>query len=164
MRYLVIFILALSFIGCTSIDKQHFKARQYYMENKDKLAELCAAEFPVIPEYIKGEEIVRYDTISYPYEVLADCPDGTKVECPKPKTIIKEVVRTDTVRRPDLAQEQKLRDRINKVNADNAILRAEKEKALEGLKQSESENKSKDWIIIGLIFTLGICVFVIIKK
>ena len=141
---------SLLFLGCASIEKQHFKATQFFISNKDKLAELCASEYPSVPKYIKGDEVVKYDTIINPIEILVDCPDGTKAECPKQKTVFKEVFRIDTIVKPDTAREDVLRQEINKLNASSVLLTEKIEDSSKQLKQAKKETSKRDWIILGL--------------
>jgi len=165
MKYTLIFsILAFSLIGCASIDKKHFKAQQFFLKNKDKLAELCSAEFPSKTEYIKGDPVIERDTVYSDVPIYVDCPDGTKQECPKQKTIYEKITITDTLKTPNVHYEAKLNFTINELDAKNRFITIQLDKAQKDLKQSESESKRKDWIIGGLIFALAIGVVIIIKK
>lgn len=146
------------FFGCASIEKQHYKSTKFFLNNKYKLAELCASEFPSVPKYIKGDEVVKYDTIINPIEVFVDCPDGTKAECPKQNTITKEVFRTDTIVKPDTAREDVLRQEINKLNASNVLLTEKLEDSEKQLKQANKETSKRDWIIgsLSLLLVIGL--------
>ena len=155
---------SLLFLGCASFEKHHFKATQFFLGNKDKLADLCASEFPSVPKYIKGDEVVKYDTIINPIEVLVDCPDGTKAECPKQKTVFKEVFRTDTIVKPDTAREDVLRQEINKLNASNVLLIEKLEDSAKQLKQAKKETSKRDWIILGLGAILALFLICKIKR
>lgn len=152
------------FFGCASFEKQHFKSTQFFLSNKDKLAELCASEFPSVPKYIKGDEVVKYDTIINPIEVLVDCPDGTKAECPRQKTVFKEVFRTDTIFKPNTALETKLRAEINKLNASNVLLSEKLEDSAKQLKQAKKETSKRDWIILGIGVILALFLTSKIKR
>lgn len=76
--------------GCATTEK---KAKKYYLENKDELAELCSDCFPVKSEFKPGKPIqLPSDTVyrpGIPIIMMADCPDGTQkpVECPPNDTI-----------------------------------------------------------------------------
>lgn len=110
MRYLIILLL---FTGCMSVEK----AEKVMRAHPKELAELCADCFPVKEsEVIKGDTVVRVDSVvridSVKVEVVADCPDGTKVvvDCPPTKVIerVKYSHTTDTIKVRDSAQEKVL--------------------------------------------------------
>lgn len=94
------------------------KARRWAYEHKEKLAEWCADCFPVKPVEIKpgrpivlkGDTVVTIDTV----KVQADCPDGTKVDCPPNviKTITDTLYIRDTIMIRDMAQEEVLNQQI----------------------------------------------------
>lgn len=102
MKYFLL-IATLLLFGCKVTEE---KARNYYMDNKGKLAQLCVDCFGKdIPEpiYIKGDKVIEVkrdttrDTTTVYVEV--DCPDGSKVKkkLPPTETIEIEVLRVDTV-------------------------------------------------------------------
>lgn len=160
MRYILI-LLAIILVGCSGLKET--KSRNYYLSHKDKLAELCASEFPSETKYIKGDTIVKVKEIKGK-NVFVDCPDGTKKECPENKTIYKTIYQTDTIVKSNKALEAKLQYRINDLESDNTLLVKEKAKLENDLKQAKKESGQKDWIIGGLLFALGIAIVVIIKK
>lgn len=157
MKYIVIILLSLLFLGCASVEKQHFKATQFFLSNNGKLAELCASEFPSETKYIKGDEVVKYDTIINHIEVFVDCPDGTKVKCPENKTVYKTIYQTDTIVKPNTALEAKLRAEINDLQANNTILYKENESLL-----NQSKKDKRTIYVLG--FFLGFAIIVILKK
>jgi hypothetical protein len=102
MKYFLL-IATLLLFGCKVTEE---KARNYYLDNKGKLAQLCVDCFGRdIPEpvYIKGEKVIEIkrdttrDTTTVYVEV--DCPDGSKVKkkLPPTETIEIEVLRVDAV-------------------------------------------------------------------
>lgn len=157
MKYFILIITALLLIGCGNLKET--KARNYYNSNKDKLAELCALNYPSNPIYIKGKEVVKYDTILKPIEIEFDC------DTIQGKVKVKEVVKyvnthtstTDTIKTPDLAKESVLRDLNNELKASNTLLLKDNEKAL---KEARSANRTKYVLIVLLVISL----IVIIKK
>lgn len=167
-------LLGIVFASCSSIDKQHFKAREFYMKNKTELAILCSSEFPVRPEYIKGDTIKTKEVIYLPSEQV-ECPDGTKKDCPPPKHT-KEIQRiTDTIKVPDLATEAKLRNEISELTSNNVFLSKDKERALKELKEAKEDFKQKEkehklelrklnWIIGGLGLIIVFLSIVILKR
>ena len=160
MRYILI-LLAVILVGCSGLKET--KSRNYYLSHKDKLAELCASEYPIETKYIKGDTIVKVKEVKGE-TVFVDCPDGTKKECPENKTIYKTIYQTDTIVKSNTALERKLQYRINDLEADNTLLVKEKIKLENYLKQANKESSQKDWIIGGLLFALGIAIVVIIKR
>ena len=84
MKYFLI-IATLLLFGCKVTEE---KARNYYLDNKGKLAQLCIDCFGRdIPEpiYIKGDVVIKRDTTLRVDTVEADCPDGSKVKTPCPE-------------------------------------------------------------------------------
>lgn len=163
MKHIVIVLLSFLFLGCASVEKQHFKARSFYEKNRKELADLCSSEFPSETKYIKGDTIVQFKEVKGD-TVYEDCPDGTKVKCPENKTVYKTIYQTDTIVKPNTAFEDKLRYRINDLESDNTLLAKEKESLKNDLKQAEKESTKKDWIIFSLGFLCVIGIVVIIKK
>lgn len=148
-------------VSCSSVDKKHFKAVQFFNQNKDKLAELCYSEFPAKTEYIKGDTIrtTRTEVI----EKLVDCPDGSKVECKEKTKYITETIR-DTIKVIDTALETKLRAEINKLNASNVLMSEKLEDSVKQLKQAKKEVSKRDWIILGLGAILALFLIGKIKR
>ena len=147
-------------VSCSSVDKKHFKAVQFFNQNKDKLAELCYSEFPAKTEYIKGDTIRT--TKTEVVEKLVDCPDGSKVECKEKTKYITETIR-DTIKVVDTALETKLRTEINKLNASNVLMSEKIEDSLKQLKTANKENNKLEWIIKGLAAVLVILTFLKLK-
>lgn len=142
IRYI---LLALLITSCSTFEKQHFKARKFYNENRKELAELCSSEFKPRVEYVRGDSIVVRDTI-IGEPIFVDCPDGSKQECPK-NTHTKEVITvTDTIKIPDPALETKLRYSIMELEVKSKHLESELVKS-----------KNKDYIIVGLgLLVIGV--------
>lgn len=107
MKKFWILILVLT-AGCATTEK---KAKSYYLNNKDKLAELCMDCFPVKQDYIKGKDIyLPSDTVFIKGDsvvVQGACPDGTKVnvKCPPSDTlkVYIPIMRIDTITKVDSA-------------------------------------------------------------
>lgn len=98
MKYFLL-IATLLLFGCKVTEE---KARNYYLDNKGKLAQLCVDCFGKnIPEpiYIKGDVVIKRDTTLRVDTVEADCPDGSKVKtpCPECKEITVYQDRVDTI-------------------------------------------------------------------
>ena len=98
MKYFLL-IATLLLFGCKVTEE---KARNYYLDNKGKLAQLCVdcfgRDIPK-PIYIKGDVVIKRDTTLRIDTVEADCPDGSKVKkpCPECKEITVYQDRVDTV-------------------------------------------------------------------
>lgn len=99
MKYFLI-IATLLLFGCKVTEE---KARNYYLDNKGKLAQLCVdcfgRDIPK-PIYIKGDVVIKHDTTLRVDTVEADCPDGSKVKtpCPECKDITVYKDRVDTLK------------------------------------------------------------------
>lgn len=124
MKKIIIGSLLILLSGCMSVKK----AEKVMRANPTELAKLCADCFPVKEsEVIEGKrdtlfsEVTKIDTLKV--EVLADCPDGTKVvvDCPPNKVIYRDVIinKTDTIKVRDTAKEQVLQDKITSLENDN---------------------------------------------
>lgn len=109
------------------------KATNYFKLHTDKLAPLCAKEFPVKDSfYVKDS--VRFDTLyleSEP-EVLRDSfflkgdtivRQVTK-ECPKEKIITKYITHDSIIIRRDIAKETDLQNKVAKLVTENTTLTA----------------------------------------
>lgn len=153
IKKIIIGSLALLFTGCVSVEK----AERVMRAHPKELAKLCADCFPVKEsEVIEGKrdtvtrEITKIDTLKV--EVIADCPDGTKVvvDCPPTKKIYRDVIinQTDTIKVRDTAYEQVLQDKITELEDDNKSLEKWKDFGLWG------------WGIIGV----GLLMYFIRKK
>lgn len=165
MKYILI-LFAFIFLGCASHDKKHYKAQKFYNENKPLLTDICALNFPNNPIYIQGKEIVKYDTINKDVFVEVDC------DTVKGKVTVKEVIKylnktitkVDTIKTPDLAEEGRLRNLINVLEAKNVLLLEVKENNTKQIEILNKQDSKKNRIIGGLILGLIISVVIIFKK
>lgn len=114
-------LLTLTLWSCSSqkqIEKRYNKSLNIVRGDTDKFRDACDVAFPRVPtQYIKGDEIVRTDTIEVPGEVI-DCPEPTKeipkptVQCPPTKIIDNSTHRTDTIKVADTLELSKLKSEI----------------------------------------------------
>lgn len=161
MNRLIIVLLALFVAGCATTER---KAKSYYLDHKDQLAELCKDCFPVKEIYIKGEEVyLKPDTVFKKGDTVvveADCPDGSKakVKCPPNDTIevYIPVMRIDTMVKADSAAIFYWK---------NEYLKLEKEKKnleldVVELKEDKSYWMKRAWIFGGIIgLYIGFSIF-----
>lgn len=163
------------FIGCASFEKQHFKATQFFLSNKGKLAELCASEFPSETKYIKGDEVVTIEEIEVPIPYQVDCDSVVNAnKGTENSNVVNGIIytkhikelrqRIDTLQKSNTALETKLRAEINKLNASNVLLTEKLEDGAKQLKQASKESRNKDLAIGGLGLLLMIGLIIIIKK
>ena len=166
---------SLLFLGCASFEKQHFKSTQFFLSNKDKLAELCASEFPSETKYIKGDEVVTIEEIvvPVPYQVDCDSVVNSNKETNNSNVVngivytkhIKELrQRIDTLQKSNTALEAKLRAEINKLNASSVLLTKKLEDSAKQIKQAKKETSKRDWIILGLSAILALFLIGKIKR
>lgn len=157
MRFLFLIICSVVIAGCAS---QEQKAKNYYLNNKDKLAKLCVDCFPPqieyrpgTPVFLKGDTVVelrtRVDTVE------ADCPDGTKVkkDCPpcKDSVIYKKLLQVDTIFNPNHPQVHMWKSEYEK--AEKKLTELE----LKYASQKERTSFWKKWaLIIGGILLLKV--------
>ncbi|GEM_PF-2976539 len=114
-------LLTLTFWSCSSqkqIEKRYNKSLNIVRGDTDKFRDACDVAFPRIPtQYIKGDEIIRTDTIEVPGAVI-ECPEPTKeipkptVQCPPTKIIDNSTHRTDTIKVADTLELSKLKSDI----------------------------------------------------
>ena len=147
MKYIYI-LVALFLVGCATNEK---KAKKYYLNHKNQLAELCLDCFSDKKEieYIKGDTITLVDTLLTvdSIKVQIPCPDGTIIDCPPgiTKYITKHSYSTDTLYRDRWQTIAELE--LYKGKTDD--LRNELYK-LNNLYQKEKESRKKlqKWFII----------------
>lgn len=156
MKKLIFFIPMLLFlIGCNSLQKQEYKARNFYEQQKPKLAELCHLHFPVKDlEVIPGDPIIVIDTVYSKEIIQVDCPDGSKADCPPPKIINNTTTIRDTIKVLDTALTAKLGSQIKKQTKDIETLEKENESLKNDLKEQKQKNTNQTFIIIGLCIAL----------
>lgn len=151
MKRLILIALVIFMAGCATQKKKENRARNFYLDNKDKLAELSATIFPVKDEFRKGEQVaLKPDTIFREGKVsfvYVDCPDGSKVKTQSGRRDTIEVyipiLQTDTIIRGDEATIQHLKNEYAKANI-------EKMKVEMLLSQEKEESKQRLYWIIGL--------------
>lgn len=114
-------LLTLTFWSCSSqkqIEKRYNKSLNIVRGDTDKFRDACDVAFPRVPtQYIKGDEIIRTDTIEVPGPMI-ECPEPTKenpkptVQCPPNKTIDNSTHRVDTIKVADTLELSKLKSEI----------------------------------------------------
>lgn len=139
-------------------------------KNEPVLSELCAYRYPVKDSIIKGDSVIRFDTIWETYtDTLISEPQviiETKIV---PKTVTKWVTIRDTIIRENTARVAVLGSQIAKLSGDNRKLSEKNDELLQKLVQVSAErdtfkherNKARliNWIlyvVIGLSIGYGI--------
>lgn len=153
-------------------DKQRKQANLFFDTHKLELAKKCNLEFPQrVSEYIKGDEVIKYDTF-YKSGVILECPPPTTerpkptVVCPPTKETSKETVRTDTIKVPDTTKEYILQGELealtlkynkekesNEINLSKLNDKLDKEKDY-GSKQNKQSVRYQ-WMFYVLIISIG---------
>lgn len=146
-------------ISCATTEK---KAKNYYLNNKDQLAQLCSDCFPVKESeikidsiFIKGKTITRTDTVQ------GDCPDGTKVKIPCPKC--KENT-PDTI---IVYKEVKVRDIAHEYVLESKIKESNEQLTLTTDKYTKEKEKSAGrlkWLLILIGLNIGYIGFRFVKS
>jgi len=113
MRYLVIITLTVLFAGCVTPKKAaDILSRP---KNEPVLAELCSTRFPVKDSIIKGDSVVRFDTLWETYtDTLISEPQVVIETKIIPKTVTKWVTIRDTIVRENTARVAVLGSQIAK--------------------------------------------------
>ena len=112
-------LLTLTLWSCASqTEKRYNKSLNIVRGDTDKFRDACDVAFPRVPtQYIKGDEIIRTDTIEVT-GVVIECPEPTKeipkptVQCPPTKIIDNSTHRTDTIKVADTLELSKLKSDI----------------------------------------------------
>lgn len=162
MKYFLI-IATLLLFGCKVTEE---KARNYYLDNKGKLAQLCVdcfgRDIPK-PIYIKGDVVIKRDTTLRVDTVEADCPDGSKVKtpCPECKEITVYQDRVDTLKQ-DTWQTLALVEALKQKVFEETILHNKTKVLLEEEVKDKKMYRSGFFICFALI--LGFALFKIFIK
>lgn len=162
MRKLIILLSVALLWGCASLEKKHYKAVKFFNEHENLAAEYCSGKFPVVPEFIKGDPVIKIDTVPklIPYEV--DCPDGTKIKgeviapCEEKTTTI-----TDTIIKPDKAKERVLQGEIDKCKE---MYFKEKARAENEEKERKEVEKKFNQLLYTVLSALGLLALLFIIK
>ena len=120
MKYLVIVILSILFAGCITPKKAVDVLSR--PKNEPVLSELCSTRFPIKETYIKGDSVVKYDTLwGLVTDTIVPDPqvlvyrDTVKV----PKLVTKTVTIRDTVVKENTAKVSFLNSQIEKLKEVN---------------------------------------------
>lgn len=134
--------MTLTLWSCASqSEKRYNKSLNIVRGDTNKFRDACEVAFPRVPtQYIKGDEIVRTDTIEVP-GLTIECPELTidnpkpAVKCPPNKIIDNSTHRVDTIKVADTRELSKLKTEIQTL-----------EKYISELRKSntECENANKD--------------------
>ena len=132
-------------------------------KNEPVLAELCAYRYPVRDSIIKGDSVIRFDTLWETYtDTLISEPQviiETKIV---PKSVTKWVTIRDTIVRENTAKVSVLNSQIAELSQSNRIL---SEKVVEisqerdGYRSERNKARLINWIlyvVIGLTIGYGI--------
>ena len=138
MRYLVIITLTVLFAGCFTPKKAVDVLIR--PKNEPVLSELCAYRYPVKDSIIKGDSVIRFDTLWETYtDTLVSKPQviiETKII---PKTVTKWVTIRDTIIRENTARVAVLGSQIAKLSGDNRKLSEKNDELLQKLVQVSAE-------------------------
>jgi len=152
MRYLVIITLTVLFAGCVTPKKAaDILSRP---KNEPVLAELCSTRFPVKDSIIKGDSVVRFDTLWETYtDTLISEPQviiETKIV---PKTVTRWVTIRDTIIRENTARVAVLGSQIAKLEANNrqqTELAAKYLQERDGYKSERNKWKLRFFLLLGI--------------
>lgn len=164
MRNSILLTLGLSFALFSCASKQE-RAQKYLNQNPDYFAQLCAINFPVKEEFIKGDPI--HDTIEITIPgVEIPCPEYVdqngqkqqpKVKCPDSKIKTIKTTITNTITRENTAN-------VIRLKTENSKLAAEKQSLLSD--NDELKSALKKWKIIAAVVSfLFLCsIYLIFKR
>lgn len=161
MRYLVIITLTVLFAGCFTPKKAVDVLSR--PKNEPVAAAFCSLKYPVRDSIIKGDSVIRFDTLWETYtDTLISEPQviiETKIV---PKSVTKWVTIRDTIVRENTAKVSVLNSQIAELSQSNRIL---SEKVVEisqerdGYRSERNKARLINWIlyvVIGLTIGYGI--------
>lgn len=142
MKYLVIITLTVLFAGCFTPKKAaDILSRP---KNEPVLAGLCSTRFPVKDSIIKGDSVIRFDTLWETYtDTIRTDPqviiytDTVRV----PKFVTKTITVRDTIVRENTAKISVLNSQIAKLEANN---RQQTELAAKYLQERDGYRSERD--------------------
>ena len=124
-------------------------------KNESVLAELCSTRFPVKDSIIKGDSVVRFDTLWETYtDTLISEPQVIIETRIVPKTVTKTVVVRDTIIRENTAKISVLGSQIAKLNEANRILsekNAEISQERDGYKDQRNKWKFRFFLLLAIV-------------
>ncbi len=116
--FLLFLTVSTMVIGCAT----QKKAEKFYDKHPEKLADKCATEFPVKDSIIKGDSVVRFDTLWETYTDTLILEPQVIIETKiVPKTVTKWVTIRDTIVRENTAKVAVLNNsnrKLSEINAD----------------------------------------------
>ena len=152
MRYLVIITLTVLFAGCFTPKKAVDVLIR--PKNEPVLAELCAYRYPVKDSIIKGDSVIRFDTLWETYtDTLISEPQviiETKIV---PKSVTKWVTIRDTIVRENTAKISVLNSQIaelDKLNRYYSEWVDELSQDLESCKKERNKWKFRFFLLLGI--------------
>lgn len=158
MTYIIVMMLV-AIGGCStpqSINKRvHRKAEKAkaFLKENYLLPKICADEFPVKTEYIKGDSVVHFDTL-YVEGIIYDTVtqnDTVYITRSLPgKVINKTIYRTDTLVKENTARIAAMQIEIDKLKAEKEVLLLK----IEGIEAERDSWKTKarkrQWLIYAI--------------
>ena len=122
-----------------------------YLKDKGELAEICADEYPVKTEFVKGDSTVIFDTLYVGNDIVFDTTILTvkdtvykTVTKTLPEKIITKTVRvTDTVKVENTARVTDIQNKL-------AVCNNDKEQLAASVKKWKGKSKTYFWIIVVL--------------
>lgn len=163
MRISTVLIIGLGFTLFSCASKQE-RAQKYLNQNPEYFAQLCAINFPVKEEFIKGDPIHDTIEISIP-GVEIPCPEYVdqngqkqqpKVKCPDSTIKTIKTTITNTITRENTAN-------VIRLKTENSVLEAKNKSLLSD--KAELNSVIKKWQIIAAVVSfLLICATYIIFK
>lgn len=108
--------LFVSIVLLSSCASRQQKAADFFHQNPNQLAEVCADLFPIKERIILGKETTKTDTVQQA-GMLLPCPpaDGKKtvfISCPGTKKVTQATTRTDTIIKENTARIAELSGRL----------------------------------------------------
>lgn len=156
MKIITLIAMCLLLSGCATLKKRELRARTFYVEYPDKLAELSNTLFPSRDVFKPGTKtIMPADTVYVAGDtvvVTVDCPDGTKVPVRYVKgdtvKVYIPILQRDTIEKSNTVEVERWKNEERKES--EARIRAESKLAV-----SDARVKELEWWRIGLFVLLG---------
>jgi len=156
MKNLLFLLIILT--GCAT----QKKADKFYAKHPELLALKCATTYPVKDSIIKGDSVVRFDTLWETFtDTLISEPQVVIETRIVPKTVTKWVTIRDTIIRENTARVAVLGSQIAKLNEANQALNT-KTHELTGERDTFKHERNK-WRLRFFLLLFGVTILYVLK-
>jgi hypothetical protein len=143
-------LICLVFAGCATFQKQKNRAEKFYKDYPNELASVCADEFPVQVNLVKGKDSIITITNEVVKTVKLPCPDKKdSVDCPSVQVITKYITRIDTLVKVNTAQ-------VDIFRGQSILLAGKNETLTKSIQDKSDQSTKRLYWIIGLALIIAV--------